>query len=133
MVSTLVLGVSNLLLNLFLVPRYGAFGALAGTGLIQIANACWLGIVLRRKVPWEFPATFACKACFAAAVMAVGLTVLSPRVTNLGGLLLVIALGGLLYALVLKASRPFSELELNILRDSRVPGNKLFLRLLKAA
>ncbi len=133
MIANIGAGVLNLAANLVLVPRFGALGAIAGTGLANVVSVIWLGVLLRRQIAWEFPFAFALKTVLAAAAMGVSAVWLAPRATGWPALTLIVAGCALIYATALKLTRPFSEADLALLGGARIPGSGIVRRLLATA
>jgi O-antigen/teichoic acid export membrane protein len=59
-------GSINLLLNLFLVHRFGAVGAVLGTGLSMIGSSVTSGVIVIRRTGAFFPIVFALKVLVAS-------------------------------------------------------------------
>jgi O-antigen/teichoic acid export membrane protein len=103
-----VSGVANLLLNLVLVPRLGALGAVIGTGLALVASSFASARVVAGRTGGRVPVAFALKMLLAcgAALLAVQLVPLPqglPGLAMAGGVGFVICLAGL------RLLRPFDD------------------------
>jgi O-antigen/teichoic acid export membrane protein len=133
MTSAVCLGLFNLAVNCVLIPRFGAVGALAGTGLVNVLSVIWLGGLLRREIAWQFPAVFGLKTLLAAATMGGAALWLAPRATGWPSLTLIVAGCALVYGVALKYLRPFSEADLALLGGVRLPGGGMLRRLLAPA
>ena len=101
-------GAWNLIGDLILIPRFGAWGAVGATGLAMIGAGLASGLVIHRRTGAFFPLGFALKV-LAACVPATLLAARLPRPPGLLGL----AVAGMIVAVVsllgLRLLRPFGD------------------------
>ena len=101
-------GAWNLIGDLALIPKLGAWGALAATGLAMIAAGLASGLVVRRRTGAAFPAGFALKVLAASGLGAL-LAAWLPRPGGLAGLLVAAAVLGVVSVIVLRLLRPLDD------------------------
>jgi O-antigen/teichoic acid export membrane protein len=101
-------GVFNLLLNLVLVQRLGAMGAVIGTGCAMTGSSLAAGALVMRRTGTPLPWLFALKmlAACGAGVLAAGAL---PRPHGFAGLALAGAAGLVVCVVALKILRPLEE------------------------
>jgi len=112
-------GILNLGLNFLLIPKYGYIAA-AFTTLISYAFLlCLMIIVSRRFFLWEFPFKSLAKAICASSVMGIAVCHIGNSLTSstVSNLILGIAVGAMVYFLMLFLLREFKPSEIQILLD----------------
>ena len=101
-------GLFNLIANLILIPRFGAVGAVIGTGCAMIGSSVASGWIVMRRTGAGVPVGFALKvllACGAAAAVARAVT--GPA--GFAGLLLAGVLGLIVFAVLIRLLRPLDD------------------------
>ncbi len=100
-----VSGLFNLAANLFLVHRFGAAGAVAGTGFSMIGSSLAAGWIVMRRTGAFFPLGFALKVLVASTAGALAAGAL-PRPAGAAGLLVAVAVALVLCVWLLRLMRP---------------------------
>lgn len=118
MVSVMVAGVCNLILNLLLIPRHGY---LAAAWVALVSQLLLLGLMVfhsRRCFAWEFPAGSLLRILVASAVMGAVLLALArarPE-PGVGGVVARVGIGFVVYASALLGVREIRESEIAAIR-----------------
>jgi O-antigen/teichoic acid export membrane protein len=118
MATGLLAGV-NVLLNLFLIPRYSSLGASISTVVAEICFFLALYIFLIRVIPRITTLETLVKPALSCGVMAVALLLLRDL-----PLLFLIPLGGVVYVFSLSLLRTFSDSERRVLLNMMRVGKK---------
>lgn len=121
----------NIGLNLVLIPKYGFVGAAWSTMIAYVVYLTIMTTLSERLMHWEFPWLEVIKIVAAAAVMGIAVYFLNKvPVHGFGGLVLIIAVGALIYIIAVLAMRVVTPSEMNFaretlrrLRDKAVPRN----------
>jgi len=134
-VSRTLLGAANLALDLLLIPRYGAFGAVLATSSILLLIAFYETFLLHRIMRPSYSFRFVSRVAAATAVMAVGVVVLDTVWAERLALKVpaVVAAGGILYLVGIALLKPVSAENAGVLRKSNLPFRDLLLRLFSGA
>ena len=101
-------GTLNLIMNLFLVNRFGASGAVLGTGLSMVASSLASGLIVMRRTGAFFPFGFALKvlvASIAGALLAYAL----PRPGGVLGVALAGVVSIVVCVALLRLLRPLHD------------------------
>jgi O-antigen/teichoic acid export membrane protein len=116
--SMLVVAGVNLILDVALIPRFGALGAALANGLSQVLAVCCLTWLLQKELPESFPFVASVKIYFAAAVSATPIfcTELIHK-TGFVALSLSVALAAAVYIFLLGSLREINRSEVLSLRD----------------
>jgi O-antigen/teichoic acid export membrane protein len=130
-VSRTFLGAANLVLDLILIPRYGAFGAVVATSSILLLIALYETFLLHRLIKPAYSMTFLAKVAAASAVMAVGIILLDTVwVERLAVKVpVVIVAGGMLYMAGIALLKPVSAANAGVLSKSNLPFRDQLLKL----
>jgi len=131
-ISRSIFGIINLILDLLLIPRYGAFGAVIATGSIMILVAAYESFLLYRLITPAYSKSFLVRVASATFVMAVVVTLLSNfwKASNTVTLPGIVVLGGGIYLACLFWLKPFSEANIELIRKSNLPFRGLLLRMI---
>lgn len=118
-------GLVNLALNLVLIPKYGALGAVWGTGSTMVLMAACTSAMLHRLMQPQYPLRFLIRTSVAAAVMGVILLTLKRFFLSAGSpletlLLLVVGLG--VYGSMIIWLKPVSVENVKALARAPIPG-----------
>jgi len=133
--SRTIFGISNLALNLVLIPEYGAVGAAIGTSIAGILGVSYESYVVHKLVSPDYPTRFLGKVLLASLVM--GVVVLGAK-TFLGGtvfgtnsVIILLPLGLVVYLVVVKLLKPVSNVVLEMMEETGVPLKRIWIRLLR--
>lgn len=131
--SRFIFGLANVVLNLLLIPRYGAMGAVIGTGIAGILAICYEARILDKILQPSYPAGFLLKVFGASLVM--GITVMLVR-SRLGpgsiqATMGALAAGVIAYIILLILIKPLTEEVTEFLGNLKLPGKRLILLLLR--
>jgi O-antigen/teichoic acid export membrane protein len=126
--SRTVFGLSNLALNIILIPTYGAWGAAVATSIAGISSAIYESYIVHRLVSPEYPRTFLAKVLLASLVMAVAVFCTKYFVTDSIFILLIVGL--LVYLVMVYLLKPVSRVVLEKMEETGVPLKLLWRKLL---
>jgi O-antigen/teichoic acid export membrane protein len=133
--SRTIFGITNLGLDLVLIPEYGAVGAAIATSIAGILGIGYESYVVHKLVSPRYPTRFLGKVLLASLVM--GLVVLGAKVL-LGGsvlgmnpIILLVPLGLVVYLAMTKLLKPVSDSVLEMMEDTKVPMRRIWTRLLR--
>lgn len=101
---------TNFLLNIVLVPRYGIIAAAVTTLIAYIILAIIIGYSSRHYFPFNLNFRFISKCILAATVMTICIWILNPK--NILGIVLSIIIGSIIYFCLLLLQRGFTRQEL---------------------
>jgi O-antigen/teichoic acid export membrane protein len=125
----LTYGLANFVLDLALIPLFGALGAAIATSVAVSAGVAYEWWLVHRLVEPEYPRRFFVRVAVAGAVMALGVWGLDrqidwPRWAGVPALLLT---GAALFAGSLFVLRPFRQEHANLLRTLPLPWKDFWL------
>jgi O-antigen/teichoic acid export membrane protein len=130
--SRSVFGIVNLALNLVLIPRYGAMGAVAGTGIAGILGILYEARIVEKTLKPAYPFGFLAKVLGSSLLM--GVVVMFVRQGLDGGrvtaTLGALAAGTVFYVGLMILLKPLTGEVTEYLGDIRLPGKKMILKLL---
>jgi O-antigen/teichoic acid export membrane protein len=130
--SRSIFGIINLGLNLALIPRYGAEGAVIGTGIAGILSVIYEARVLEKTLKPSYPYGFLIKISGSSLIM--GLVVVLTRKGLgggwMGGTLGALAAGAVFYLILLIILKPLTGEVTEYLGNIQLPGKRLILSLL---
>jgi O-antigen/teichoic acid export membrane protein len=101
-------GSFNLLVNLFLVHRFGAVGAVLGTGLSMVGSSVTSGLIVIRRTGAFFPVVFALKV-LAASLAGTWLAHALPRPGGVLGVALAGVVAIVVCVALLRLMRPLHD------------------------
>lgn len=101
-------GLTNLVANLILVHRFGAAGAVAGTGFSMIASSIASAAIVMRRTGARVPVGFAVRVLLASAAGTAAALAL-PRPAGLGGLLVAAPVALVVCVVALRLLRPLHD------------------------
>jgi O-antigen/teichoic acid export membrane protein len=128
-----IFGITNLVLNLMLIPTYGAFGAVIGTSCAGIAGVAYESYLVHQLVGPEYPLKFLGK--IAAASFAMGAVIwltgdiIFSFIPSAIGVILLIVLGFAVFLGITIILKPISREVLEMIKDSKLPLKDLLLKL----
>jgi O-antigen/teichoic acid export membrane protein len=130
--ARLVFGAINLALALYLIPRYGAAGAVAATSVVMVGITAFEAWLVGRILSPRYSPSFIAKSVAAAALMA---AVVWPahHWWNAGPALevpVLVAAGAAVYLLGIRVLRPFSPEVSDLLTGTNYPFRSVALGLL---
>jgi O-antigen/teichoic acid export membrane protein len=101
-------GLFNLVANLILIQRFGAIGAVIGTGCAMVGSSIASGWIVMRRTGAGLPIGFAIKVLIAcgAAALAAGLP---PRPGGFAGIAVAAIIGLVVCVIGMRLLRPFDE------------------------
>lgn len=123
-------GISNVIINLLLISRYGAWGALVGTTAIALISTCFFIVILAKKMRLEMPAAFFLKSLFSSLIMGILLLPLKPFISGPLALFVSICIGLSVYILMLRIVKPFTQRDIYLLENSNISGQRFIRRIL---
>lgn len=126
-------GILNVIINFFLIPLYGAWGALIGTSLIGLISAGFFVIMLGKRMRLKFPIAFFLKAFFSALIMGVSLVLLKKFISSPFKLFVSVCMGLFIYILVLRMCNPLTSRDIYLLDNSNIPGKKFIKYILSGS
>jgi O-antigen/teichoic acid export membrane protein len=132
--SRTIFGITNLALNLVLIPEYGAVGAAIGTSIAGILGVAYESYVVHKLVSPVYPIAFLGKVLLASLVM--GITVLVAQallggtVLGVNSIVVLLPLGLLVYIAMVKLLRPVSPEVLEMMEKAGVPLKGIWKRIL---
>ncbi len=133
--SRTIFGITNLVLDLFLIPGYGAIGAAIATSIAGVLGIGYESYVVHKLVRPDYPARFLGKVLLASLVM--GIVVLSAKMAiggsflGLNPVIVLIPLGLVIYLVMVKTLKPVSGVVLETMESARVPLRRVWIRLLR--
>jgi len=141
-VSRVIFGGSNIILNYLLIPYYGALGALIGTVVASIIGYMYEATVVHRTLKPRYPVGFLVKMVFlslAGGTLMAGLKyLLYPWATDIGGMTgagIILAGAGLpglcLMAVLFVALKPLSRETVDVIGKIPLPLKRFIIRLIK--
>jgi len=130
--SRSVFGIVNLGLNLMLIPRYGAVGAVIGTGIAGVLSVIYEARILEKTLKPSYPSGFIFKVLGSSLVM--GVTVFFVK-KGLGGGWITgtfgpLAAGAACYLFLLIILKPLTGEVTEYLGNINLPGKRFLLSLL---
>jgi O-antigen/teichoic acid export membrane protein len=131
-VSRAIFAALNLGMNLMLIPKYGAWGAVIGTSTATITGLVYETYLLHVTLHPKYPVKFIGKVLLSSLVMAAGIFVLCRFLPDSDKLRVAVALpaGGVIYVAALLATRPISPQLVELVGRMNAPGAKLFSKML---
>ncbi|HUL45316.1 MAG TPA: oligosaccharide flippase family protein [Bacteroidota bacterium] len=131
-VARSMFGVANFVLDILLIPRFGAFGAVAATGFVMILATIYESTLLFRLIVPTYSRSYLWK--IAASTIGMAIVVLMVRnfleVSNTVKLPVTVLLGGGSYLACVFLLKPFSEANIELIRRSNLPFRDGILRLI---
>ncbi len=116
------LGIINLLVNLVLIPQYGAYGALAGTATTNVLIGAYTVFATRRHVRVEIPFRLILQLTASVGSMALIIWILKSQIASLFGTSIVMLCGVITYIIVARVLGSISKDDVDLLERSRMPG-----------
>ncbi len=130
-ITRALFGAANLVLDLLLIPKYGAFGAAIATGVILVLVSLYETWLLRGLIAPLFSGKFLAKTLAASAVMGLCVFLLAASWEARAAVKVpvLVAVGGGIYVAGVAFLKPFSPENTDLLRNSNFPLKNLLLRL----
>ncbi len=127
-----VFGAVNLALALFLIPRWGALGAVVTTSVVMVAITLFEALLIRKILAPRYSPGFLLKTLIAAGVMALAVGMGYRVWDGPAGVVLpaLIAAGLLVYLAGIRMLRPFSPEVTDLLSQTEYPFRSTVLKLL---
>jgi stage V sporulation protein B len=127
-------GVINIILNLILIPRYGALGAVWGTGISMVLTGASSSVLLHNLIKPEYPIKFLIQITVSTSVMAASILISKHFVFSTdsfldGGILLI--LGVCVYGTMITLFKPISPGNLDALAQIPFPFFRQLASLLR--
>lgn len=133
--SRTIFGITNLVLDILLIPEYGAVGAATATSIAGVLGIGYESLVVHRLVKPDYPTRFLGKVLLASFVM--GVVVLGSKIAMGGSFLganpvvVLIPLGLVIYLVMVKVLKPVSDVVLEMMEKAGVPLRRIWIRLLR--
>ncbi len=133
--SRTIFGITNLALDLVLIPKYGAVGAAIATSIAGVLGIGYESYVVHKLVSPEYPTRFLGKVFVASLVM--GVVVLGAKVLlggsifGLNSIIILVPLGVVVYLVMVKILKPVSDIVMEMMEETRVPLKRIWIRLLR--
>jgi O-antigen/teichoic acid export membrane protein len=132
-VSRGIFGITNLILNLILIPTYGAFGAVIGTSCAGIAGVAYESYLVHQLVAPVYPLKFLGKVVTAS--LAMGGVILVARgaiyslIPSTIGVVILILIGFAVFLGISILLKPISKEVAEMIKDSKLPLKNLLLKM----
>ncbi len=133
--SRTIFGITNLALDILLIPEYGAVGAAIATSIAGILGIGYESYVVHKLVKPDYPTRFLGKVLLASLVM--GMIVLVAKI-SIGGsfmgvnpVIVLIPLGLVVYLVMVKILKPVSGIVLETMESAGIPLRRIWIRLLR--
>jgi O-antigen/teichoic acid export membrane protein len=133
--SRTIFGITNLALDLILIPEYGAIGAAIATSIAGILGIGYESYVVHKLVRPDYPSRFLGKVLLASLVM--GIVILGAKmllggaVFGMSSVIVLVPLGLVVYLVMVKLLRPVSDSVLEMMEKTGVPLKRIWIRLLR--
>ena len=120
-----MLGLLNILLDIILIPKYGAMGAIVATGLSTILIIFGEYKILIKKVNIHYPLRFLIKIIIAAVI---GLVIISRfQINGITSLIFLLSVFIILFIMSLYFLKPFNKFDQNMAIKIGKPIEKFIL------
>ncbi|MCK4442974.1 MAG: polysaccharide biosynthesis C-terminal domain-containing protein, partial [Thermoplasmata archaeon] len=133
--SRTIFGITNLALNLVLIPEYGAVGAAIGTSIAGILGVSYESYVVHKLVSPDYPTRFLGKVLLASLVMGVAVlgakALLDGSVLGMNPIIILVPLGLVVYLVMVKLLKPVSDDVIDMMKDTGVPLRRIWMKLLR--
>lgn len=122
--SRAIFGAANAVVNVVLIPRYGAWGATIGTAAATLAGFAYEAVLLHRALRPTYPWKFVAKISLASAVMGLAVAGVCRYVPPADAWRLAVGLpvGVCVFGAMLVVLRPIDPAILEIVGKTRIPG-----------
>jgi O-antigen/teichoic acid export membrane protein len=133
--SRTIFGITNLALDLILIPEYGAVGAAIATSIAGVLGIGYESYVVHRLIQPDYPSRFLGKVLLASMVM--GIVVLGAKMAmaesffGVNPVIMLIPLGLVTYLVMVKILKPVSRVVLETMENTGVPLRRIWIRLLR--
>jgi stage V sporulation protein B len=117
--SRAIFGATNVVLNLILIPQYGALGAVVGTAIAGILMTVYESYLVHKLVKPDYPVSFVGKVVLASLVMGALVFILHEYVTPFLPFLILIGL--LVYVGIAYVLKPITSEVVEIVEKADVP------------
>lgn len=130
--ARLVYGFFNALINIILIPRYGAFGATVGTSITSFFGIAYETYVLHKLVRPNYPWKFLLKTLASAIVMCCVALLVTVKLSCAPLLRAGLAIfsGAIVYGVMVIILKPISELNADLLVRTGLPFSKTIAKLI---
>lgn len=121
-----IMGILNVLLNLILIPRYNAMGAIVATGSSIVLIIAVEFVLLNKYLPITYPFRFLFIVLFATFIPIAGSALISNGSIVLNVLILLLA-----FNIIIFVMKPFESDDLNIFPQGNDSFNRLLIHFTK--
>lgn len=125
-----VFGILSIIINLLLIPRFGAWGAIAGAAVISLSSTIFFITMLAKRMRIEFPLKFFLKVIFSALIMGISLLPFRAFISGPFKLFVSICMGLFIYIFVLRICKPFTQRDIYLFDNSSIPAKRFIRRVL---
>jgi O-antigen/teichoic acid export membrane protein len=126
--SRTIFGLTNLVLNLILIPMYGALGAAIATSIAGILGVAYESYVVHKLISPEYPTRFLGKIFLASLVM--GIAVLATKLLVTDSIFVLLLVGLFVYLVLVYLMKPISKVVLETMEQTGVPLKRFWMKLL---
>jgi O-antigen/teichoic acid export membrane protein len=131
--SRSIFGITNLILNLILIPTYGAFGAVIGTSCAGVAGVAFESYLVHNLVQPKYSFKFLSKILIASGAMGLIIWGIKGYILNILpsaiGTAILILIGMAVFFSISIILKPISQEVIEMIQDSKIPLRNLFIKL----
>jgi O-antigen/teichoic acid export membrane protein len=132
--SRTIFGISNIVLSIVLIPKYGAIGSVISSSVAGVSGIIYESVVLHKLLCPSYPIDFLWKIICASVIMGVIIYLLKPLLFALSdyiGLFLAILTGVIIYGFLVIKLKPISNEVIDLFSTTKIPFKDKVIKILR--